>query len=169
MDSAQSLTAAIEFSVGLAGFSGLIFVIRGGGKDLGLWNSYRTLSLVLYAFAAAFGSFLALIFASYLQEPFNWQVSSALLSLILSGLLAFNLNWVSKSRKRNIPLPQSPGYRLLVTSYFLTMPAAILMELANSTGFFPGNEFPIFYSGVVFILFWGAQQFIQMLIRANEV
>ncbi len=167
MDPASSLTAVIEFSIGLAGFSGLIFAIRGGEK-LGVFNTNRVMALILYAFAAGFAAFIAMILASYQEQETAWRIASGVLGLMLIGLFAFNLRWVLKLRIEGIRIPDSPGYRLIVWGYFTTFPLMILIELINVTPLFDQLAFTVLLFGMVFVLFWGAMQFVQLIIRAWE-
>lgn len=167
MNPVDALTAVIEFSIGLAGFSGLIFAIK-RGSELGLNNSYRVLALILFSFAAGFSSFVSMILLSHFEESITWRISSALVGLLLIGLVYNNVSWFRKTRIQNTSLPNSTGYKVLVRGYFITMPLAIVLAFLNAFGIFTGSQFTIYLGCIVFILFWGSMQFIQLILRAND-
>ena len=76
MDPQDSLIAAIEFSIGLAGFSGLIFAFRSRSSVASELFRYRAINLVALALGAGSVSFTAVLCSHIFDEPTNWKVSS---------------------------------------------------------------------------------------------
>ena len=93
----ESLTTVAEIGIALAGFSGLVVVLRKSSGPLNEIERYRMSVLLSTAFGAMF---LALLPGALqqlgLDDDVVWRTSSAILT---SFSLAFVLGWVQSSRR----------------------------------------------------------------------
>jgi hypothetical protein len=80
------ITVLTDFAVALIGFSGIVIaiIIAVHGKDFAPLDFFRTQSMLLGAFGAAFGSLIPLILAAFGFAGDNlWRLSSIFLAIII--------------------------------------------------------------------------------------
>ena len=83
-DSTASIT---EFAIVVAGFTGLILALAPKEGKINPVVKFRTITMLLYAFSAAFGSLLPTIMQAYEINDI-WRVSSQILIVVLAGNMA---------------------------------------------------------------------------------
>ncbi len=80
------ITVLTDFAVALIGFSGIVIaiIIAVNGKKFAPLDHFRTQSMLLGAFGAAFGSLIPLILAAFgFSGDDLWRLSSILLAVII--------------------------------------------------------------------------------------
>ncbi len=80
------ITILTDFAVALIGFSGIVIAIIIGvhGKDFAPLDHFRTLSMLLVAFGAAFGSLIPLVLSAFgIAGNDLWRLSSTFLAVII--------------------------------------------------------------------------------------
>ncbi len=160
----DALYITIEYSIGLAGFSGIVLAIRSRLPEQNDWERYRVLSLLMYSFLAAGSSFSAVLLANWYSLPLAWQYSSWFVATALVILIVFPILQLIAARS----LPRGTAYRSLVVFFFVVAIPSLIVQVLNATGAVPGREFVLMLSGVVFMLFWGSLQFVVLLVRLGR-
>lgn len=160
---APSTTASItEFAIVVAGFTGLVLAI--GTRD-GVTNpvvKLRSITMLFYAFTAAFGSILPTLFTSFgAQNP--WRSSAAVLAVLLAG------NMVGTIASARVLLsveqrPQLMGWMWVLVIGGNTTFSALL--IGSILGIFP---FPVtgpFFGALVWQLILSTILFTRIVLRA---
>lgn len=160
MEIQESLTTIAEIAVALAGFSGLVVVLRKNNGPLNAIEKYRMAVLLATAFGAMF---LALLPATLRQLGFSgdvlWRMSSGILTAFS---LIFLLAWIFSSRRffrvaREIF--SLPAFALVSVGHF----ANTAIQTAVTLGFLADRKPGIYMLGLVWLLAHASQQFIRML------
>ena len=156
----ESLTTVAEIGIALAGFSGLVVVLRKNTGPLNEIEKFR-MSVLL---AAAFGAmFLALLPAALQHLGFTddtlWRTSSAFL-VIFS--IAFVIGWVMSSRRffsvaREIF--SVPAFSLMTFGHLINL----TLQLSVTLGLWEGRSAGIYLLGLLWLLAHASQQFVRML------
>lgn len=83
----SATTSITEFAIVVAGFTGLILALAKSDGAISATTKFRTVTMLFYAFSAAFGSLLPILFTSFNFSDI-WRASSYVLSVILFANMA---------------------------------------------------------------------------------
>jgi len=152
----ELLGNVVEFSIGLAGFSGVVAAFTNRSR----WSSlerYRLINLLSCALVPAFTSLIALGLIEYPPTAFQnqWQLPS-LVQLILIGGIIYHAS-VGKSR-----LPPSQGQLVKKRIYVYLMAllfSVVVVQALGFLGMLKEAAFIGFYYGLVTILIAGVVLF----------
>jgi len=156
----ESLTTIAEIGIALAGFSGLVVVLRRNAGPLNEIEKYRMSVLLATAFGAMF---LALLPAALQQldlaDDILWRTSSAFLATFS---FAFILGWVLSSRRffhvaREIF--SVPAFSLMAIGHLIN----VGLQLSVTLGLWGDASPGVYLLGLVWLLAHASQQFVRML------
>jgi hypothetical protein len=156
----ESLQTIAEISIGLAGFSGLVVVLR---KDAGPLNDVQKFRLRIL-FSLSFGAmFLSLLPDTLVNlgvpDERLWFASSA---AIFAYSFLFIAWWIVSSRRVARFAPEIFNWRA-----FSTMATGhtivLLLQLAVMLGFLENRAPGVIALGLIWFLIHAAQQFVRML------
>ena len=161
----DSLGYIIEFSIGLAGFSGVIAVFTSrlpGRAELDRW---RIRNLLLLSMGPAFISFAALALLDLASsEGEAWRLAC----LIQATFLVITLV-VTFSKKTQLAQELQSQIRMPVMYLVLISFSSLALLLATAgLGISGLNPSIVFYMGLVFILLVGAYQFFRAVLQRLE-
>jgi hypothetical protein len=158
----ELLGYVIEFSIGLAGFSGVIAVFAGRSIDRIRIDLFRLRNLMLGAFAPAFISFATLGFHRALaDEDFAWTMTLLVSSFTLGGYMLHAI-WSRGQMPKEEQRELQNRVFLTITSIMF---AISLIQLAVLFGATFITKFDALYMGLVFILFVSTYQFIRAVLE----
>ncbi|MEE8078091.1 MAG: hypothetical protein V3T18_03770 [Pseudomonadales bacterium] len=157
----ESLTTIAEIGVALAGFSGLVVVLRKKTGPLNEIERYR-MSVLL---AAAFGAmFLALLPGAMrhlgMADELIWRASSALLTAFT---VVFVLSWVLSSRRFFTVAREIFNvwaFSLMAVGHLINAG----LQLSVVLGFWGDGSSGVFLLGLIWLLAHASQQFVRMLL-----
>ena len=153
-------TTIAEIGIAIAGFSGLVVVMRKSSGPLNAIEKYRMSVLLSTAFGAMF---LALLPGTLqhlgLADDILWRTSSAFLTAFS---FAFVLGWVLSSRRffsvaREIF--SVPAFSLMTVGHL----ANLALQLSVALGLWGDGKSGVFMLGLVWLLAHASQQFVRML------
>jgi hypothetical protein len=156
----DSLTTVAEIGIALAGFSGLVVVLRKNTGPLNDIEKYRMSVLLATAFGAMF---LALLPGALQDLGLNgsrlWRMSSGILAAFS---LVFFLAWVLSSRRffhvaREIF--SVPAFSLVVFGHL----GNLVLQLLVTLGYWAGREKGVYLLGLLWLLAHASLQFVRML------
>ena len=160
MDSLETLTTIAEIGIALAGFSGLIVVLRKSSGPLNAIEKYRMAVLLATAFGAMF---LALMPGALLHlglaDDILWRTSSAFLTAFS---FAFVICWVLSSRRFfNVAreIFSVPAFSLMTVGHLTNM----VLQLSVTLGLWGGGKPGVYLLGLIWLLAHASQQFVRML------
>lgn len=160
MEFQESLATIAEIAIALAGFSGLVVVLRKKIGPLNAIEKYRLSVLLATAFAAMFLSLLpSALHHLGLASHVLWRTSSALLAAFS---VFFILGWVMSSRRffhvaREIF--SLPAFSLMTTGHLINLGLQLLVTFDLWGGGKPG----VYLLGLIWLLAHASQQFVRML------
>ena len=156
----ESLTTIAEIGIALAGFSGLVVVLRKNTGALNEIEKYRMSVLLATAFGAMF---LALLPAALQQSGFAdallWRTSSAFLTAFS---LVFVLGWVSSSRRFfNVAreIFSVPAFSMMAIGHLTN----VGLQLSVALGLWEESSPGVYLFGLIWLLAHASQQFVRML------
>ncbi len=158
----SKLGYVIEFSIGLAGFSGIISVLS--SNSWGKLEHYRTLVLLLSAFIPAFAAFGALIWHSFLEVESAWRASALSFVLVLLPLLL--VITYGRTRYDVRRFPQFNKHRVNFATSILLL--AAMLQTIVLLGVAPHLHSTLFLAGLVSVLLVGVIQFFAALVHARR-
>ena len=156
----DSLTTVAEIGIALAGFSGLVVVLRKNNGPLNEIEKYRMSVLLALAFGAVFLAMLPVALQKLaLADNILWRWSSAVLTVFS---VVFVLGWVFSSRRffhvaREIF--SVPAFSVVVFGHLCNL----FLQLSVTLGFWVGRESGIYFLGLLWMLAHASQQFVRML------
>ncbi len=154
------LLGITEFSIGLAGFSGIVAALA---HRTGSWvqvDKYRIGNLLYSGLTPGFLAFIALGLLANIEQPATvWKFSSGLLALVL----AYGM-FVTIYGRRKLPREE----RKLISIRVFTIQRAIaliafIFQLLSMAGLFADYLFSIFYFGLIAQLFIATVQFTRII------
>ncbi len=151
-----------EFSIALAGFSGIVIAISARDGPVAPLTWYRNLCALAWSLAVAFASVFPEIFDVSGAEPASvWIRSSAVVGVSSIGLMVFALaaaRWLSQEERKRLSLS-------VWTVCLGGNSVVALVQLANAGGLLgaPGPG-PI-AAGLLWLLAFAALLFVRMLAR----
>ena len=160
MESLESFTTIAEIGIALAGFSGLVVVLRKTTGALNAIEKYRMSVLLATAFGAMF---LALLPGALqhlgLADDILWRTSSAFLTAFS---FVFVLGWVLSSRRffhvaREIF--SVPAFSLMTVGHLTNL----VLQLSVTLGLWGDGKPGVYFLGLVWLLAHASQQFVRML------
>ncbi|MDJ0865783.1 MAG: hypothetical protein QNK03_06720 [Myxococcota bacterium] len=161
MEGEGALFIVVEFSVGLAGFGGIIVALRRSIGDQQAAHKFEFTDL-LSVFANSLGAaFLALVPVALnfleVQPASIWRISSALIVALQLGLTGFGQREVRRLRE---PLP-------LYYRRFAWMGGGIilLVQVSNVVGFPWAPGIALFFLGLLWHMLFAAIGFVRLVIR----
>ena len=158
----STLGYVIEFSIGLAGFSGIISVLS--ATRWGKLEHYRTLVLLLSSFIPAFAAFGALIWHSFLEVESAWRASALSFVLVLLPLLL--VITYGRTRYDVRRFPQFNKHRVNFATSILLL--AAILQIIVLSGVAPYLHETLFLAGLVGVLLVGVIQFFAALVHARR-
>ena len=158
----DSIGSVIEFSIGLAGFSGIISALS--ANNWGPLEQYRTLVLLFSSLVPGFAGFMALIWHSYLGPEVAWQLSAWSFIAMLTPLIFVATYGRKIFQVRRFPQfnPHRVNFAISILAIALALQILILIEVA------PDVHGTMFLAGLVSVLFVGAIQFFAALVHARR-
>jgi hypothetical protein len=153
----------IEFSIGLAGFSGVIAVFAGRSPERTPLELFRLRNLLLGATIPAFLAFIGLGLAHLLSSEFMaWRLSSA-----IAGCFYIVFILVILLGRANLPKEQRDMIQqtVLYAALFL-LAALIVLHMVSATQVFEIDAFAVFYFGLISILMLSIYQFIRAVLES---
>ena len=160
MDPQEILTTIAEIGIALAGFSGLVVVLRKNDGPLNAIEKYRMSVLLAMAFGAMFLALMpGILMRLGLSGDILWKVSSALL-VVFS--IIFVLAWVLSSRRffhvaREIF--NVPAFAAMTIGHLVNM----LLQTGVVLGLWADQSIGVYLLGLAWLLAHASQQFIRML------
>lgn len=163
MEIQETLIVAIEFSLGLAGFAGLIAAVRGDSRGWTKLDRFRLANLLLQSFAAAGAGFGSLIILHGIDEVLGLRLSALyILSIILVAKFYSQRN-LEAVRSEEIKLfMYSTGMRKLqiILQGFLVLAAC--GEVVVIFGIYP--DFSLLFLGIAYLLTSASVQFVRSIL-----
>ena len=148
----ELLGYVVEFSIGLAGFSGVVAVFSTYRSDWVELHRWRIRNLLLFSIGPGFLALIALGLLKILDESVAWRMvcfASALYT-VLVFLLAFRSRAALSRDERD----QISGSAFLVFTVIVS--ASSLAQFITAIGLISEYSAATFYFGLVLILFVGA-------------
>jgi len=156
----DSLATVAEIGIALAGFSGLVVVLRKRSGPLNEIEKYRMSVLLATAFGAMF---LALLPGALqqlgLDDDVVWRASSGILTAFS---LAFVLGWVLSSRRFfNVAreIFSVPAFSLMTIGHLINL----VSQLSVTLGMWGDGKTGVYLLGLLWLLAHASQQFVRML------
>ena len=160
MSEQETLTSIVEFSIALAGFSGIVVAL---GKQAGRWDPadrFRMLNILIIAFGAAFMAYVPMGLAhAGLSGSLLWRLSSGMLASFLTIILVFAILRM-RSQPAEIRRLLNPTLRRLLVGGTAFV---VLTQLANIVGLGFQPCFVLYFAALVWLLIAAALQFIRIL------
>ena len=156
----DSFQTIAEIALGLAGFSGLVVVLRRNAGPLDTIQKYRMSVLFALAFGAMFLALMPdLIVNLGAGEQTFWRYTASVFSMYS---LFFLWWWVVPSRRIAQKAPEIFNwyvFNTMLAGHIVVFALQALLAL----GFFAGREPGLYSLGLTWYLVHSAQQFIRML------
>lgn len=154
----ELLSTIVEFSVGLAGFSGVvgIFIHRSGQ-----WiyvDQFRTTNLLLMSLTPGFLSFISL--GLFLITPNAIEISSGIFAATVVVFLIIIPRARSKVPRRDQHLVGLPIFVPISLSFVIIL----ILQTLVATSVIDGYEFAIYYYSLVLMLLLAVVQFARLIL-----
>ena len=155
-------TASIsEFAIVVAGFAGLIVAVAQRGGRVHPLDKYRMVTMLLYAFTAAFGALLPTIMRSFgIEGDEVWRQSGLYLALLITA------NLLGTQLYQRILTDDQRG-RLRWWMFALVVVgngALVLWLFGNLTGLAPGPASAPYFCGLVWQLVLASILFVRLIL-----
>lgn len=151
----------IEFSIGLAGFSGVVAVFSGRSHSRIQLELFRLRNLLFGSLIPAVLCFVALgIHRAVPSESLAWKLSLSVSIVFLGGFVAHAI-WSRYS------MPEEQQQLLQPTAFLIAAAAlvvAILVQLGAIAGLLDVDQFDVFYLGLMVILLIAMYQFVRAVL-----
>ncbi len=156
----SSTNAITEFAIVVAGFTGLVFALTQSDGPIDPVIRFRTVTMLFYAFTAAFGSLLPTLIQSFGTAGDVWLVSSLCLVPILIANMAATL-----IASRVILTPdQRQQLKGWMWSLVMVGNSIFAIWLVGAvTGFVPGEVTGAFFAALIWQLVLSTILFVRML------
>jgi hypothetical protein len=146
-----------EFAIAVAGFTGIVFVLDKNDGELSSLVRFRTVTMLFYAFSAAFGSLLPTLIQSFVVSVDVWRQSS----IVLVGILLANMAATVLSSRTLLTAEQRKNLQgwmwllvMLGNSFFavwLVASLSGLIPIPITAAFFTALIWQLVLSSVLFI------------------
>ena len=159
----ELLGSVIEFSIGLAGFSGVVAAVTRNTSWTAL-EKYRVVNLLQSALLPAFLAFVALGLANAQDNSVAaWQQAC-----VISALTKFAFVARAFWGRSALPAAQRGELRMdVMISITVTLSLAGVAQLLAATVLAPHYAFPLFYAGQLLLLMAGAILFMVAIFSAR--
>jgi hypothetical protein len=160
VDRWEALLAIAQIALGLAGFGGVFVAVGGRTTPRSPADVYRLVMLQSTAFSTLVLSLLPVAFMGLgASEDATWRFCSALLAVLLVGVLSFSI-WLRRPHEEEIRIGEQRW-----VSWFLWTGAIICfaVQIPNALGLFGEREFGVFFASLVFLVAFGSYLFARML------
>jgi hypothetical protein len=157
MDPVELLTAIIEASVALIGFSGLVIAL--GRRSSGEWSAVEKLRLGLLLGIGVILLGCTLLALTLLSAGLSHAVVWALSSVVWIVLVMPVAVWVVSRVVRN-PAEPTGGLSYFLVANLAVLAAAVAVQVANATSL---QEFWPFFLALAVLLLTGVTQFFRLL------
>lgn len=151
------LLGITEFSIGLAGFSGIVAALAHRSGKWAQVDRYRIGNLLYSGLSPGFLAFFALGIGSH--QLATWQLSSGALALVLSyGMYVtiYGRKILPATERVLISIP------IFYAQRFISL-VALVCQLLAVFGYFGGSVFTVFYFGLIAQLFVATIQFARII------
>jgi hypothetical protein len=157
----SSTSSITEFAIVVAGFTGLVFALEQTDGPINPFVKFRTVTMLFYAFSAAFGSVLPTIVDSFrLADDIWFAASICLIPILLANMLATVV--ASRRILTNEERPQLKGW---MWSLVMVGNSIFALWLAgNALGLMPGQITGAFFSALLWQLVLSAILFTRLLV-----
>ena len=157
----SSTNAITEFAIVVAGFTGLVFALERTDGPIDPFVKFRTVTMLFYAFSAAFGSVLPTLVDSFGVADDIWLASSiCLVPILLANMLA---TWVAS--RRILTAEERPQLKGWMWSLVMVGNSVFALWLAaNALGLVPGQIAGSFFAALIWQLVLSTILFTRLLI-----
>jgi len=158
-DPTNSLAIIIQFSIGLAGFVGIVSIFSGPAATWVAVDRFRLGIVLSTTFLAGFLAFIALALDHMMGGETAWKTTSAI--FIIIGIIVLSL-----SARALLRLPADQRDILsneIIILFFGGSIINIVFQLVNSLGVFGHNAFSILFFGLIWLLVIPVIQFIRLI------
>ena len=157
----SSTSSLTEFAIVVAGFTGVVFALERPDHRINPLVRFRTVTMLFYAFSAAFGSILPILVESFGLADDVWRASSlCLVPILLANMLATVV--ASRRILSAEERPQLSGWMWALVMVGNSVFA--LWLAANAVGLVPGRIAGAFFSALVWQLVLSTILFARLLI-----
>ena len=149
------------FSIGLAGFAGIVTAVRGTQSE---WNEAERFfagNLITTSFFSGFVALFTLCVIGSLSEEWIWRTASAIQATAAILLLADAAYRSNKTPSTEMHLKE----KVINSSIFTALGINLLAQIAVFFNYFIEAAFPIFYAGLVLHLLIAAINFYALIFR----
>lgn len=156
------LSIVIEFSIGLAGFTGVIALFSSRSSGTLELELFRIRNLLLGAAIPAFLGFIALGLTHALSNEEDAWALSLLLSMVFIGL------YIVHAVRSRIKMPQAQRVQLqnrVFTLIITALGGVIALQLASILKIVPISAFDAFFTGLVLMLAVSTYQFVRAVLQ----
>ncbi len=160
MDPAAT-TSITESAIVIAGFSGLVLVLGQGGGQSETVAEFRIITMLLFAFSAAFGSLIPTIVQSFTLDIEVWEISCFWLAMILAANVAATFLLMRRLTHKE----RSELKRWMIALVFVGNPTFIIWIFLNLIGFVPGTPTAPFISALVWQLVLSSLLFVRLILN----
>ena len=157
----SSTNAVTEFAIVVAGFTGLVFALERSERPIDPFVKFRTVTMLFYAFSAAFGSILPTLVEGFGGVTDIWLVSS----ICLVPILVANMVATVVASRRILTAEERPQLSGWMWSLVMVGNSAFALWLAGSTlGLIPGETTGAFFAALIWQLVLSTILFARLLI-----
>lgn len=155
----DSLAIVIEFSVGIAGFSGIAAVLARSPGALRPVERFRLGNLLLSSLLSGFLGFLAIGLTHVVSPENAWRISSAIFAagalLVLAGTIKI---------LRGLPADDTAAISPALAGFFFSGSGVNLAaQIVHAAGGAGDAGFVVLYSGLVWQLLLAVIQFVRLV------
>jgi hypothetical protein len=160
MDSAvESLSTISEFSIGMAGFSGIVAVVVGVNRGWNEISKFRAGNLIVLSLIPGLSALTSLGLAEYIVGDLLWQVACAIQAGAGIAYFALNAGKSARAFSHSIFSFKNPLNATLWIFYL----ANLGLQLAGAFGALGRFAYAAFHGGLVFHLAIAAINFYRLV------
>lgn len=155
----ENLSAISEFSIGMAGFAGIVAVVVGSNRGWESVSKFRAGNLIVLSIIAGFSALISLGLAQYIVGEPLWQTSCGIQACASVIYVASNSSKSVAAFGHSIFSLQHPVNAALWSAYVVNL----VLQLLGAFGVFDEFAFAVFYGGLVFHLATAALNFYRLV------
>ncbi len=157
----SSTNAITEFAIVVAGFAGLVYALERSEGPIDPFVKFRTVTMLFYAFSAAFGSLLPTLVESFGAVTDIWSISS----ICLIPILVANVVATLVASRQILTAEERPQLRGWMWSLVMLGNSVFALWLAGSAlGLIPGETAGAFFAALIWQLALSTILFARLLI-----
>ena len=161
----ELLGYVVEFSIGLAGFSGVVAVFSTYRSDWVELHRWRIRNLLLFSIGPGFLALIALGLLKILDESVAWRMAT--LASALYTVFVFLIAFRSMDSLSRDERDQISGGAFLV--FAVIVGGSSLTQIIAAIGLISEYAAATFYFGLVLILFIGTYQFFRAVLEGLRI